>query len=378
MPAPPITESQSRRTPEVSITRLAVSDHPAFDGHEEVLACRDAASGLKGMIAIHSTQLGPALGGCRMWAYANDDEALNDVLRLSEGMSYKHAVAQTARGGGKAVIIGDPSHNKTPDLFRAFGRFVNKLGGQYITAEDVGVSVGDMTIVHEETGHVAGLPVELGGSGDPSPFTAYGVFCGIKAALRFQMGRPISDSRLLHGVTVAVQGLGHVGYALCKHLAESGAKLVVSDVNAECTKRVSDEFRATPVQPEEILDVNADVFAPCAMGAVLTTAAVQRLNATIVAGAANNQLACPEVATLLRDREILYAPDYVINAGGVINISHEGNGYDVVRAKAHTARIGQRLTRIFARASAENRTTANVADAMARAAFKGKTEELAP
>ncbi len=318
----------------LSIRRPSVQNHPAFDDHEQVLFCHDAASDLKAIIAIHSTKLGSALGGCRMWPYASENEALTDVLRLSQGMSYEHAVAETGRGGGKAVIIGDPKQDKTPELLRAFGCFVDELAGRYITAEDVGVAVDDMVVVHEETEHVAGLPVDLGGSGDPSPFTAYGVFCGIKAAAAFQTRRKVADKNLLDGVKVAVQGLGHVGYSLCEHLADANADLVVTDINARNLARVCDQFGATPVEPNAIYDVGVNVFAPCALGAVLTPETVDRLKATIVAGAANNQLAGPDVADLLHDRAILYAPDYVANAGGIINISQENENYNAAKAKA--------------------------------------------
>jgi len=364
-------DDASRRKP--SITRLAVENHPDFDGHEEVVYCHDATSGLKAVIAIHSTKLGPALGGCRMWPYVNREEALADVLRLSQGMSYKQAVAHIDRGGGKAVILGDPLHDKTPDLVRAFGQFVEELSGRYITAEDVGMSVEDMVLVREETKHVAGLPIELGGSGDPSPMTAYGVFCGIQAAVAFRhaINRMHTASRAskdsLAGVTVAVQGIGKVGRALCRHLTESGAELIVTDIHQTNVAQACDEFGATPAKPDEIYDVQADVFAPCALGAVLTPTTVERLKATIVAGAANNQLANSTIASLMRNRGILYAPDYVINAGGVMNISYENEGYDGEKATAHTARIGNLLTEIFSRAVSEKKTTEEVAGAMARA-----------
>lgn len=345
--------------------RLRCTGLPACDGYEQVVACRDAESGLCGFVAIHSTALGPALGGCRMWPYGSEKEALIDVLRLAQGMSYKHAVASTGQGGGKAVIVGDPRSDKSEVLFLAFGRAVAQLHGTYITAEDVGTTADDMVVVRRATRHVAGLPIEQGGSGDPSPITAWGVFCGIQAALRFQRGR---DE--LQGIGVAVQGVGHVGYALCKYLHEAGAELVAADPHEPATARVRDEFGARVVPPDDLYDVQADVFAPCGLGGSLNPETVPRLRASIVAGAANNQLAAPGAARLLARRDILYAPDYVINAGGIINISYESRGYDQAKARQHTARIADTLTHIFEQAQREGITTAAVADRMARQALE--------
>jgi len=349
----------------IRIERLRCTGLPAYDGHEQVVACRDAESGLCAFVAVHSTALGPALGGCRMWPYRSDEEALTDALRLAQGMSYKHAVAGTGRGGGKAVIVGDPRCDKSEALFLTFGRLVAQLQGTYITAEDVGTTVDDMVVVRRATPHVAGLPVDQGGSGDPSPITAWGVFCGIRAALRFQQGR---DD--LRGVVVAVQGVGHVGYALCTYLHDAGAELVAADPHEPAVARVRDAFGARVVPPDAVYDVPADVFAPCGLGGTLNPETVPRLRASIVAGAANNQLAVPEVARLLAQRGILYAPDYVINAGGIINISYESRGYDRAKARHHTARIADTLTRIFEQAQQEGITTAAVADRMARQALK--------
>ena len=347
------------------IERLCCTGLPACDGHEQVVACRDPESGLRAFVAIHSTTLGPALGGCRMWPYASEAEALIDALRLARGMSYKHAVAGTGQGGGKAVIVGDPRCDKSEALFLTFGRFVAQLQGTYITAEDVGTTVDDMVVVHRTTRHVAGLPVEHGGSGDPSPVTAWGVFCGIRAAVRFQRGR---DE--LQGIRVAVQGVGHVGYHLCKYLHAAGADLAAADPDEPAVARVRDEFGARVVPPDAVYDVQADVFAPCALGGALTRESVPRLRASIVAGAANNQLAAPTVARLLAQRGILYAPDYVINAGGIINISYESRGYDEAKARQHTARIADTLTHIFEQAQGEGTTTADVADRVAQHALK--------
>lgn len=349
---------------------MDVSDHPAFDGHEEVVQCYHAESGLRAIIAIHSTRPGPALGGCRTWNYADTNEALTDVLRLSQGMSYKHVIANTGCGGGKAVIVGDPRQVKAPELLQAFGQFVQVLSGRYVTAEDVGTSVDDMVVVREETPHVAGLPVDLQGSGDPSPFTAYGVFCGIRAAVAFRRG--MSGSEVLRGVRVAVQGLGHVGSALCRYLTEAGARLMVTDVHRPAISRAREEFGATAVEPDEIFDVEADVLAPCALGAILTSETVNRLKAGIVAGAANNQLSTPVVAELLQKRGILYAPDFVINAGGVINIAQEQGTYNTENAKTKVALIADRLTEIFRLSLAQGKTTADVANAMAWAKLYGQ------
>ncbi|MFQ5957839.1 MAG: Glu/Leu/Phe/Val dehydrogenase dimerization domain-containing protein [Alphaproteobacteria bacterium] len=337
---------------------MAVFNAPEFDDHEQIVFCRDPEAGLKAIIAIHDTALGPALGGCRMWPYGSEEEALTDVLRLSRSMTYKHALAATGQGGGKAVIIGDPKRDKTPALLHAFGRFVDTLGGRYVVAEDVGTSVDDMTYVRRVTRHVAGLA--QGGSGDPSPVTAYGVFCGIKAAVRHKFGR---DD--LAGVRVAVQGLGHVGSALCGYLHEAGARLYVADIDADAVKGAVDAYAAAAVRSEEIADLAVDVFAPCALGGVLNSESIPRIQAPIVAGAANNQLACAGDGLALAERGILYAPDYAINAGGVINITFESGRYDRDAAMRRTAEIYDTLLEIFRRADAEGLPTNVVADRMA-------------
>jgi leucine dehydrogenase len=359
----------------VVTTRLSVANHPDFDGHEEVLYCEDAASGLRAIVAIHDTSLGPALGGCRMQSYATLDDALADVLRLSRGMSYKHALAGTNQGGGKAVIFGDPISDKSFNRVYAFGEFVHELGGRYITAEDVGISVDDIAIIREATPYAAGLPIEMGGSGDPSPMTAYGVYCGILAAIEFRNCNSSEGASPLKGCRVAVQGLGKVGSELCRLLSLSGAALIVSDLNAATVSRISEIYDAESCDAGDIFDVNADIFAPCALGAILTSSTVNRLKVAIVAGSANNQLADPEIATLLKDRNILYAPDYVINAGGIINISNEIGGYDEAQAFNQTSRIHNRLTDIFKEAAANNANTAEVADRMARTRF-GPSNDL--
>ena len=334
----------------------------SFEDFEHVLSCDDPESGLRAIIAVHDTSRGPALGGCRMWAYDSERAALDDALRLARGMTFKAALADLPLGGGKAVLIGDSHRDKSDAMLRAFGRMVESLGGRYITGEDVGMSVNDMSIIAQETRYVSG---RAGASGDPSPVTAAGVFHGIRAALRHRTG---SDD--LHDARVAVQGVGHVGYHLCRLLRGAGARLVVSDVAAAALERVVIEFGANVVTPDGIFDADCDIFAPCALGGAINADTVPRLRAAIVAGAANNQLATPEDGVALRHRGILYAPDYVINAGGLINVAwevlHRGEPYDRVATLAEVARIGPRLDRIFDRAAAEGRPPHQVADAMAR------------
>lgn len=337
---------------------MAVFNAPDFDNHEAVVFCNDSETGLNAIIAVHDTTLGASLGGCRFWPYENDNAALTDALRLSRGMTYKAALADTGRGGGKSVIIGDPRRLGTPDLFRAMGRFVERLGGDYIIAEDVGTSPADMAHIHQQTRHVAGLE---GGSGDPSPATALGVFVGILAALKHQRG---DDD--LKGVTVAVQGLGHVGWDLCRRLHEAGARLVVSDIRDEITSEATRQFGATAVGIDAIHAVRADVFAPCAMGSSLNDRTIPALKASIVAGSANNQLAEDRHGDVLATRGVLYAPDYVINAGGIINIAHEGDSYNAAVAFEHVRRIGDTLGNLFKRADAERVTTSLMADRMAQ------------
>ena len=346
---------------------MPLFDHPEFDEHVEVAFCRDPASGLKAIIALHNLSRGPALGGCRMWPYADEAEALTDVLRLSRGMTYKSALADLPYGGGKSVIIGDPRAGKSEALFRAMGRFVESLGGRYIIAEDVGMSVADIETMGRETPHVAG--VTAGGSGDPSPATAWGVFQGIRAAVRHRLG-----TETLDGVRVAVQGLGSVGFHLCRYLSEAGASLVVTDLNQQAVARAVAELGAEAVAPDAIIAAEAEVFAPCALGAVIDDLAIERLQAVIVAGSANNQLAEPRHGAALRDGGRLYAPDYVINAGGVINISHEtrpgGRPYDKEAAFAHVAKIHDTLLEIFSRAETAGIPTSEAADRLAETRFK--------
>jgi leucine dehydrogenase len=341
---------------------MSFFDHREFDGHEEVAFCFDAESGLQAIIAVHNTNLGPALGGCRMWPYASDDEALTDALRLSRGMTYKSALAGLALGGGKAVIIGDSRTMKSEALFRAMGRFVDSLGGRYTVAEDVGISVADVDIMAKETPYVAGTC--SGGVGDPSPGTAYGVFMGIRAAVKHKLGK-----ESLEGLRVAVQGVGAVGYHLCRFLAEDGAELLVTDIHQPSIDRVAKDFGARPVEAEKIYRQPVDVFAPCALGGVINDETIDLLSAPIIAGSANNQLDEPRHGIELSRRGILYAPDYVINAGGVINISFEGRNYDEKKAFARIGQIGDTLLEIFARADAKGVPTSEAADRLAEERF---------
>ncbi len=342
---------------------MNVFDHPEFDQHESVHFIEDAGTGLQTIIAIHSTALGPAAGGCRRWQYVDSDAALTDALRLSRGMTYKNAIAGLRFGGGKSVILANDAAPKSPELFRAFGRAVESLNGQYVTAEDVGCSVDDMRSVNEETNYVSGLPKSGNtAGGDPSPITAMGVFLGIRAAVRERLGR---DS--LEDVSVAVQGVGHVGLNLCRLLNKAGAKIVVADVNRHNLQMARDELPVTEVAPNTLLYSKVDVLAPCALGNVLTAQTIPNIQAKVIAGAANNQLATEQDGTRLTEREILYAPDYVINAGGIINVAHEyfGNSSEE-KVLAEVGEIPKRLDIIFAEAKDSGEATNLIADRMAR------------
>ena len=336
---------------------MQIFDTIASMGHEQVTLCHDPAVGYRGIIAIHSTVLGPALGGTRFWSYATDDEAIVDALRLARGMTYKNAVAGLNLGGGKSVIIGD---NKTANrelLFRAHGRFVESLGGRYITAEDVGTSTADMDYVHMETKNVSGL---AGRSGDPSPVTAHGVFRAIQASAKEKWGTDDVNNRM-----VAVMGCGHVGYFLAKELHESGAKLIVTDIDAERVKRVVSEFGARAVEPDEIYGVKADIFAPCALGAIINDKTIPLLKCGIVAGAANNQLLEERHGDLLEEKGILYAPDYVANAGGVINVYSELAGWTSARAFRKADEIYETVLKVFQIAKTDRMPTYQAADRLA-------------
>ena len=348
---------------------MAVFSLSDFADHEQVVFCSDDRSGLKAIIAIHNSSLGPALGGCRMWPYVSEEDAVRDVLRLSRGMTYKSALAGLKLGGGKSVIIGDPRRDKTPALLTAFARALEQLNGRYIAAEDSGTSVEDLTFMARHTRHVAGIadkPTDGGTrSGDPSPSTAKGVFIGIGAAVRERLGR-----ESLEGLRVAVQGVGHVGFDLARRLHAAGARLWVTDIDRDALVRAARELEATVVAPEEIFGLDVDVFAPCAMGAVINDRTLPRLKAPIVAGAANNQLAEDRHGIELMQRGILYAPDYVINAGGIIDVYYERTGFDATALERHIAGIDGSLTEIFARARREERPTAEVADAIAEERFR--------
>jgi leucine dehydrogenase len=345
---------------------MPVFTHIDFDHHEQVGFGHDQASGLKAIIAVHDTTLGPALGGCRMWNYASDEEALRDVLRLSRGMTYKSALARLPLGGGKAVIIGDPRTGKSEALFQAMGDFVDSLGGRYITAADSGTGVAEMQIMAERTRHVAGAGQReaIGGGtrdGDPSPATAYGVFVGIRSAVRHRLGR---DD--LNGLKVAIQGVGQVGFGLARHLKDAGAELWVTDIHEANQRRAVEQLGAHAVGQQEIFGLDVDVFAPCALGAIINPQTLEALRAPIIAGAANNQLASAELAEQLRRRDCLYAPDYAINAGGIIDVCYERTGGSSEQLKAHIEGIEATLDEIFQRSKAEGATTSAIADQMAR------------
>ena len=330
-------------------------------GHEQVVYCHDKITGLKAIIAIHDTTLGPALGGTRMWDYASEDAALTDVLRLSRGMTYKAAVAGLNLGGGKAVIIGDPKKIKSEGLFRSFGRFVNGLSGRYITAEDVNINVRDIEFVGAETKYVTGISSRPGGSGDPSPVTAWGVYCGIKASVQERLKK---DS--LSGLRVAVQGVGAVGSYLCEFLAKDGVKLVISDIDQAKLQKISAATGAKIVADNDIYTADVDVFAPCALGAILNDETIKVLKAPVIAGGANNQLQDEaRHGKMIREKNILYAPDYVINAGGLINVYNELVGYNAEKAKAQASNIYNALLTVFHEAEKQNISTHQASDIIA-------------
>jgi len=338
-------------------------------GHEQVVFCQDDSEGLRAIIAIHSTVLGPALGGVRMWPYASSEEALQDVLRLAQAMTYKAAVSGLPLGGGKAVIIGDPRRMKTEGLLRAFGRAVDGLNGRYLTAEDVGMTVADMEIVRKETKHVTGTSEKKGGSGDPSYPTAKGVFYAIETCLKEVYGDPSVRNR-----TVAIQGVGKAGYQLGELLATAGARLIIADTDPQRAMLARRVFEAWRVEPDEILQAECDVLSPCALGGVLNRKTIPKLRCRAIAGAANNQLEDPSDAKRLEERGILYAPDYVVNAGGIMNIlvGLQGGrqGYDRAKAERLVSQIPVTLHAIFSKARAEGLTTAQAADALAEARLR--------
>ena len=325
--------------------------------HEQLVFCHEPSVGYRGLIAIHNTTLGPALGGTRYWQYTSEQDAVVDALRLARGMTYKAAVAGLALGGGKSVILLDPKVTDREAIFRAHGRFVESLKGRYITAEDVGTSPADMDYIHLETRHVVGLQ---GKSGDPSPVTAMGVYQGMKASAGWKFG-----TEDLSGRTVAVQGCGHVGYYLCKYLSQEGAKLIVTDIAKEKVAVVVDEFRARAVKPEEIYAVEADIFAPCALGAVVNDQTLGQFTFKVIAGGANNVLAEPRHGDALEQKGILYAPDYVLNAGGLINVNSELMSWSAERALRKAAEIHDTMLRVFELGKAEKVPTYKAADLLA-------------
>lgn len=328
--------------------------------YEQVVVCQDKQSGLKAIIAIHDTTLGPALGGTRMWTYKSEAEAFEDALRLAKGMTYKNAAAGLNLGGGKTVIIGDPRKDKNEEMFRAFGRFIQGLNGRYITAEDVGTTVSDMDIIHEETDYVTGISPAFGSSGNPSPVTAYGVYVGMKAAAKEAFG---SDD--LKGLTVAIQGVGNVSFNLCKHLHGEGAKLIVTDINKDAVERAVEAFGAKAVDINEIYSVECDIFSPCALGAIMNDETIPQLKAKVIAGAANNQLKETKHGDMIADLGIVYAPDYVINAGGVINVADELYGYNRERAMKKVETIYNKIETIFEISKRDQIPTYLAADRMA-------------
>lgn len=325
----------------------------SFDDHEQIVFCNDKETGLKAIIGIHNTTLGPSLGGTRMWKYNNVAEALQDVLRLSRGMTYKSAITGLELGGGKAVIIGDAKTDKTDDLMRKFGEFVHSLRGRYITAEDVGMETRDMDVIREVTPYVTGISKEKGGSGNPSPITAYGVYMGMKAASKYKFG---TDN--LEGKTILIQGVGHVGETLVELTAKEGAKVIINDINKEQLERVGNKYGVQVYSDLDIYGLDVDIYAPCALGATINNDTVNRLKARIIAGAANNQLQ-DEIkhGIILRERGILYAPDFLINAGGIINVYAELVGYDRNEIKRKTENIYDTTIKIFEYADRKNIAT---------------------
>jgi leucine dehydrogenase len=345
---------------------MNIFDQLSLNQHEQIVYCNDHRSGLKAIIAVHNTNLGPALGGCRMYPYQSEQDALTDVLRLSRGMTYKAAVSGLNLGGGKSVIIGDPKKIASESLFRAFGRFINSLNGRYITAEDVGTTVRNMEWIRQETKYVTGIPTYFGGSGDPSPFTAHGTFVGMKAAVKKVKG---SDS--MAGIKVVIEGVGNVGYHLCKELHQVGAKVFVYDINPDQIQRVVKEFQVTPVKKEELYGLDVDVYSPCALGATVSDQTIQQFKCAIIAGAANNQLADDvKHGLVLAQKGILYAPDYVINAGGLINVYREIHGGGEKHVWDKIEGIYDTSMQIFARAETDNISTADAANKLGEERIK--------
>ncbi len=343
----------------------------SFDNHEQIVFCNDKDTGLKAIIGIHNTVLGPALGGTRMWQYNNEWEALNDVLRLSRGMSFKSAITGLNLGGGKAVIIGDAKTQKTPELMRRFGEFVHSLSGKYITAEDVGMETSDMDLVREVTPYVTGISESKGGAGNPSPITAYGVFMGMKAAAKYKFGTDVLEDR-----TVIVQGIGHVGESLVEHLTNEGAKVIISDINEERLEEVSAKYDAIIYSGNDIYSEPVDIYAPCALGATINDKTINNLQAKIIAGAANNQLADENKhGRILQEKGIVYAPDFLINAGGIINVYAELENYGKAEIMRKTQNIYNTTLEILANAETNNVTTHQAALNIAQGRIEARKKE---
>jgi leucine dehydrogenase len=345
----------------------------SFDNHEQIVFCNDKDTGLKAIIGIHNTVLGPALGGTRMWKYSNEWEALNDVLRLSRGMTYKSAISGLNLGGGKAVIIGDSKSDKTPEMMIKFGEFINSLSGKYITAEDVGTTTPDMDLIREVTPFVTGISEEKGGSGNPSPVTAYGVYMGMKAAAKYKFG---TDN--LEGKKILVQGIGHVGETLVDYLTKEGALVQITDINEARVQEIGQKYGAKIFTGDDIYGADVDIYAPCALGATINDHTIDRLKAKVIAGAANNQLANEQIhGKMLKDKGILYAPDFLINAGGIINVYGEIVKYDKGEAMRRTENIYNTAMDIFNLADSNGITTYQAALAIAEKRIDDRKKENA-
>lgn len=343
----------------------------SFDNHEQVVFCNDKDTGLKAIIGIHNTVLGPALGGTRMWQYKNEWEALNDVLRLSRGMTFKAAITGLNLGGGKAVIIGDAKTQKTPELMKRFGEFIHSLSGKYITAEDVGMETADMDLVREVTPYVTGISESKGGAGNPSPITAYGVFMGMKAAAKYKFGTDILEDK-----KVLVQGIGHVGESLVENLVNEGADVIIDDINEERLQKVSNIYGVSIYRGSDIYSEEIDIYSPCALGATVNDDTIYKINAQVIAGAANNQLASEEKhGRILQERGIVYAPDFLINAGGIINVYAELEGYDKQEIIRKTENIYNTTLEILEQANANSITTNHAALNIAKSRIKTRKKE---
>ncbi|WP_394760132.1 Glu/Leu/Phe/Val dehydrogenase [Flavobacterium sp.] len=345
----------------------------SFDNHEQIVFCNDKDTGLKAIIGIHNTVLGPALGGTRMWKYENEWEALNDVLRLSRGMTFKSAITGLNLGGGKAVIIGDSKIDKTTEMIAKFGQYVNSLSGKYITAEDVGTTTGDMDLIRLQTPHVTGVSIEKGGSGNPSPVTAYGVYMGMKATAKYKFG-----SDILEGKKVLVQGIGHVGETLVDYLTAEGAKVIISDINEARLEEIGNKYGAKIYHGDDLYSADVDIYAPCALGATINDNTIHKIKAKIIAGAANNQLANENIhGAILQERGIAYAPDFLINAGGIINVYAEIVGYDMAESMRRTENIYNTTLEIFDYADVNKITTHQAAMRIAQNRIELRKKESA-